>query len=270
MSDTAENTDATAAEDTAADDVTEEATRMGWRPIEQFKGDKSKFIEPDEFVRRGREILPIVQASNKAMEKSLKAAREQIAEMETTFAKFQDHHSKTAKREYDRALADLRARQEQAAEVGDVEGVRKATDGMIALEKEVEEAPKAKPADKPAVSEEQFEAWVADNPWYKTDAALRGACREIAQEVYEATGLTGVAQMAEVTKRVKAEFPSKFANPRRQQPGAVEGGGLAPRGGGRSYSDLPADAKAICDDFVKNIKGFTREQYVKDFDWPAR
>jgi hypothetical protein len=45
----------------------------------------------------------------------------------------------------------------------------------------------------------------------------------------------------------------------------VEGGGSPPSPGGKSYSDLPPDAKAMCDDFVKRVPGFTRDRYVKDY-----
>ena len=64
------------------------------------------------------------------------------------------------------------------------------------------------------------------------------------------------------------EFPNKFG---KQTPTSrVESGsGRASRGSSsnaQTYDNLPAEAKAACDRFVKQ-KLMTREQYVADFDW---
>jgi hypothetical protein len=68
-----------------------------------------------------------------------------------------------------------------------------------------------------------------------------------------------------VTEAMRKEFPHKFENPRRREPGAVEANATARKAGGKGFSDLPADAKAECDYFVKNVKDFTRDRYVKEF-----
>ena len=70
------------------------------------------------------------------------------------------------------------------------------------------------------------------------------------------------AWLAELAKRTERKFAD--AKPTQANPG---GGRPSPKGGAKGYADLPADAKRQCDRFVKTIPGFTREQYVKDFQW---
>lgn len=235
------------------DDIETQARSMGWKPKDELKGAEKDFIDAPEFVRRGREVLPIVNAHNAKLEKTVKR-------LEATLEKFADHHSKTEQRAYARALSDLEARQAEAVEANDLQAVRDIGHEMRALEKEVS-APKADDMDD---DEDSFEAWKSDNPWFDKDKGLRAAAIGIAEEIKN-DFKDPVKQRAEVAKRVKAEFPEKFTNPRRTQAAAVEGVGSGPKSSGKSYADLPADAKKMCDEFVRDIKGFSKEKYVKDW-----
>lgn len=242
--------------DNAADDaltIEAEALAMGWKPKDGFKGPDDKFVDAAEYVRRGKEIMPFLK-------KELALSTGKIAKLEKTLERFAEHHSKTEQRMYAKALQEVQDRIDQAAHAGDVQGVRDATDELVGLTKEASgTAPKANDD-----TDEIFEEWKAENAWYGKDTAMTAAANAIGNELFE-SGMTGKAQAAEVTKRIKAEFPHKFENPNRRQAAAVEGGGSAARKTGKSYSDLPADARAACDDFVKRVPGFTREKYLKDY-----
>lgn len=242
-------------DDTAAPEpsVEDRALTMGWTPLNQFKGDPAKFVDAETFVKRGEEFLPFVKAA-------LKRSDAQVEKLTKTLAKFQDHHTKTEARAYERAMKDLKAELANAAAAGDAEAVENITDQIVDLNKDAAGKPEPGKHDSDVV-----EAWVNDNPWYRTDDVMAAAAAAIASKL-ESQGVTDTArQLAEVTKRIKAEFPHKFTNPRRSEPGAVEGGGAPPRKAGKTYADLPADAKKICDEFVRDIKGFTRDQYIKDY-----
>lgn len=244
--------EAVAAEDQPAD-VEARARNLGWKPLDQFKGDEKDFIDASEFVRRGEEVLPIMKAANSKLEK-------QVQRLEKTLEKFAEHHSKTEARAYERALSDLEARQAEAVEANDHAAVKEITKEMVALEKEV-----AKPkADETDDGEEAFNDWKAENPWFDKDKGLRAAAIGIAEEIKN-DFKDPVKQRAEVVKRIKADFPEKFTNPRRTQAAAVEGVGAGPKSTGKSYADLPAEAKKMCDEFVRDIKGFSKEKYVKEY-----
>lgn len=247
-------------DDTAQADPNEaielEALAMGWKPRDGFKGDESKFVDAAEYVRRGKEIMPFLR-------KELATSTAKISKLEKTLERFAEHHSKTEMRAYEKARRDLEAELDQAATAGDAETVRAVTKDIVELEKEVAGKPAAQPS-----ANDDFTAWKDDSPWYGTDKALSAAfdalCEEVAGEGYS----TPKVGLKEAERRLREQFPAKFAkpeNPNRRQAAAVEGVGAGSRPRGKSYADLPADAKAACDDFVKRVPGFTRERYVKDF-----
>lgn len=249
--------EAVAAEDQPAD-VEARARNLGWKPLDQFKGDEKDFIDASEFVRRGEEVLPIMKAANSKLEK-------QVQRLEKTLEKFAEHHSKTEARAYERALSDLEARQAEAVEANDHQAVKDITKEMVALEKEVAK-PKVDEGD--SADEDAFNEWVAENPWFKKDKGLRAAAIGIAEEIkheYSDSLKDQKRQRAEVVERIKAEFPEKFTNPNRTRAAAVEGVGAGPKSTGKSYADLPAEAKKMCDEFVRDIKGFSKEKYVKEY-----
>lgn len=234
-------------------DIEARAREMGWKGKDQFKGDEKDFIDASEFVRKSEEVLPIMRAHNAKLEK-------QVQKLERTLEKFAEHHSRTEQRAYARAMADLEARQAEAVEANDVAAVRQITKEITDLEKDAAKGSKVDAED----GEDLFEAWKAENPWFDKDEALQAAAIGIAEKIKNDFP-DPVKQRAEVAKRVKAAFPEKFTNPRRTQPSAVEGAGAGPKTTGKSFADLPADAKAMCLSFERDIKGFKRDQYVKDY-----
>lgn len=263
MSDAAENTegaDVSTDETDVAPSVEERAQLMGWRPQAEFKGDKDRWIDAETFVKRGEEILPILKANNASMERALADERKERAKLEKTLKDFADHHGKTEARAYDKALKEIQSQIAAAASVGDVQGVLDATEELTELRAEA----KAKPAAE-APGSPEFDAWREDNDWYGKDKALSGAFDALCAEVIAEGYTTPKVGLSEAMKRLKAEFPAKFENPARRQAATVEGAGAPPRTKGKGYADLPPDAKAMCDDFVKRVPGFSREKYCKDF-----
>lgn len=240
-------------------DYDAEAKAQGWVPEADYKG-KRPWVDAETFVKTGEELAPLIQAGNRHLTRDLKAAEAKIKELTSTMEAFKTHSDKAEQRAYERAKKELEAQLDAAAEDGDAAAVRKVTKEIVDLEKDV-----AKPA-KAAESSENPEmaAWIAENPWFESDRVMRAAAIEISTELGE-QNVPISRQWAIITKRIEADFPGKFNNARRQDPPAVEGQGAPPRPRSKTYSDLPADAKDICDSFVKTIKGYTRERYVKEF-----
>jgi hypothetical protein len=228
----------------AAAAVEAEAAKMGWTPKDQFKGDPAKWRPADEFVERGKNMLPIVQATVKRQER-------EIAELRQTTKEFADHLSKTEQRAYDRALLDLKQQRKEALAAGDGDTFEKVDEAIVDLRKEAE-AKAAKAAPAKADDDPVYAEWEGRNTWLK-DPKM-SAFGTAAANYLRSTGET--AQGAEflelVTKEVKAKFPDKFTNPRREAAPAVEGAAPAARKGGKSYADMPADARAACDRMAKN------------------
>jgi hypothetical protein len=255
-------TDAEAVVDDAPAELSAEdrALAMGWTPQGQFKGDPAKWVDAETFVKRGEEFLPFLKANNKRLEQALERQSKETAKLKTTLEKFGEYHSKTEARVYAQALKDLQAEQAAAVEANDLGAVQEITGKIVELNKDAA-GPKADDAPGGPPKE-----WIAENKWYETDRVMRGAAFEIAQEMAD-QGKSPDEQLAEVAKRIRVEFPHKFENPNRRQAAAVEGSGSVRVRSGKTYADLPADAKQMCDEFCRDIPGFTRDKYVKDYAW---
>lgn len=249
----------------AAAAVEAEASKMGWTPKADFRGDPDKWRPADEFVERGKNMLPLLRAQVKKQDR-------QIAELTATTKQFAEFATKAEKRGYDNAMTALKAERAEAVASGDGEAFQRVDEKIEELKAEVAEktkaAPKADDAPDPV-----FEDWKTRNKW--VDDPKMGAYGDVAAQYLRKTGetATGAEFLELVAKEVKAKFPDKFENPRRAAAPSVEGGTPAARkGGGRSFADMPADARQACERMARN--GFSddakaaaefKAQYTKQF-----
>jgi len=250
-------------------EVEQKARSMGWVPKDEFRGDPDKWVEAERFVERGENELPILRERYRNLDKQLK-------ETQDTLKKLAEHHHKVSEREYSRAYEDLKRQRAEAIASGDSQAFEKADSDLEKLRENKPEQVDGPDEKHTPEDEAYFNQWMNDNKWYQTDSAMAGAADAVGQELYN-EGYRGKALLDNITKRVKAEFPQKFKNPKREGANSVEG---APSGSrkqsGKGYADLPPDAKQACDKFVKqgvfmgeNGKPLpqdkAREQYVKEY-----
>lgn len=250
------------------ENIETEARKMGWRPKDEYKGNPDLWREADEFVQRGREILPIVRANNEKLEANNEKLAKEIRELRQTITEQKEWNTRAERLSYERAIKDVEARQREAVTLGDVEAFDKARDDLKAINKEVETKPEvqANPADDPVLN-----AWIGENKWYGTDSELTEESIVVAEIVRRRNpNLAGAEFLNEVAKRVRAAHPDKFedkTNPKRSAPPAVEGPTRPAPKGGKTFADLPAEAKAQCDRFIKNGVLKTREEYARNYEW---
>lgn len=231
------------------------ASKGGWTPKDEWTGKPEEWLDAPQFVLKGAEILPEVR-------KALKEARDENRGIKKTLNDLHSHLTRTEQRMYEKARRDLETELDQHALDGNVEGVRAVTKDLAKLAEDAAVKPPGAPQE--AQNDPVVDDWIKDNAWFNSDPVMAAAAKTLSG-IVEGEGITDIGKnLAEVTRRIKARFPDAFENPRRTAPGAVEASS-APRTGGKNFNDLPADAKAMCLDFEKNIKGFKREQYVKEW-----
>lgn len=242
--------------ETTVDPIVEKAKGMGWVPKEEFRGDPERWTEADKFVERGENILPIVK-------ERLDHVIKENQELKASFKEFNDHHRKTAEREFNRAVHTLEQRKLEAVQDGNVTDYQQ-------IELEQRELLKESPAlpNRPVSLGEtqEFKDFSTKNDWYGKDTELTSYAGIIGKGL-DGTGLSNADLLAKVELEVKARYPGKFQNQRRESATSVERSsdtGL-PVKQGKTYNDLPPDAKTACDKFVKTIPGFTKEQYLTDY-----
>lgn len=243
-----------------------EAAADGWVPQESWKGDPDRWIPAEDFVKRGETILPIVQAKYRKTVEEVGELKRKFEEREGVFSdfqKFQEQALTKANKERQDAITELETLRAKAITDGDGQTFTQTDKKLQELRAENVTPPKKDPPkESPEVT-----AWKSENKWYMTDRELTGIADGLADVVSaENPGLKGKAFLDKLTERVKAVVPHKFENPRRSEQLTGEG---SRKGSGKSkgYDDLPADARAACDSFVKTIKGFTKEQYLSQYSW---
>jgi len=260
-------------------DLEAEAEQDGWVPKDKFKGDEADWIDAAAFVKRGKEINPILRKNNQRLLRELATAKSEIAELKLTTKEFGEMYKTMSENAYKRAIADLKTQARAARKDGDDELAEDLTEQREKLEEEAKNIKvPGTGKDAGAVSRKaELDAiqveWQNDNPWFDPEKnpdlfhMAEGVALRLAQSA-EGKALVGTRgfldKVSELTKKM---VPDRFKNPRRTS-GSPVGSSSGTRsssegnGGKKSYADLPPEAKAACDRQVKSIPGFTRDKYV--------
>lgn len=254
-----------------------EALDQGWVPQEKWTGKPDDWTDAETFVRRGREINPILRKSLDREKKERQRLEAELAEMKGTVAELAEYREKLEKTVYERALRDLKAQKAAAMAQGDFETVSQTDEAIDDLK---DNAPKPKPKAEPKAEQihPEVAAWMERNQWYKpanedmvdyaNGIAIR--CRN--------SGMPQSEILDTVTDRVKRRFPEAFtaAAPAMfdsggSGAGGAGGAGSGSRASGKGFSSLPPEAKAQFDRFYKQNfypkmkKEEAQAQYFADY-----
>jgi len=233
------------------DAIEDLAREMGWAPEDEWRGDPDKHVDARTFIKTGPEIL----------KSTLRRQDEKLDEVAETMKGMARAAKGAETRAYDKAVADLKARQEEAVVDGDIDEFRRIDTEIGELDKPAAED--EKPASD-AAADPHFEAFQKANPWYGEDYEMSEFADRIASHVGQK--FQGAAFYEELTSAVQKKFPSAGSNKKRDRPPAVEGGAETNVGKKikKSYNDLPAEAREACNEFVEEGV-MTKEQYVEDY-----
>ena len=244
----------------------QEAKRMGWVEKEKFKGDPDRWVEADKFVERGKNELPIMRERLKKFDSTNKQLKKKMDKMAETFKEFQSYTKTREQKAVERAIKELTEKQRVAVEEGDTKTFDKLEGEKTDLLQEQLTVPEVEVSDP---DEEMFNDWVDDgNKWFVDNKKLGKYAASISTYVAEQTGLTGIALFDEVKKETQARFPEEFGEKPKAVP-KVEGGTdeAPPPQSKQTFANLPAEAKEQCNRFIKEIKGFTKEEYLENYEW---
>lgn len=249
------------------------ARAMGWRPKEEFKGDPEHWIDAAQFADNADKSLPLAKAeARRALERADRLEAE-LRKQQEDVKKFAAFHAKVEEESYNRAREQLRRELIEARHSFDADRELQAEDQLRALDYEQRAratAPQREPEPVAPQVDPEVSHWLEDagKTWGKNPRAVQMS-QMVAEEMRKnGEDSTGVAFLEKVKHAMRKDFPQFFdgmTNERRSNPPAVaSGAGTAPRAKGKSFADLPADAKQHCRDFIK--RGFiTEAQYVKEY-----
>ena len=246
-----------------------EARAEGWRPLENFKGDPTKWIDAKEFVERGENILPLVKAQNSKLKAEQDTLKRSISEMRASMDEFKLFHEETsaklkkdAKEAYSRAEADLEgSSQAGSSRVATTSKVDEINDNLVDLKREAEkEAEKSAKAPTNKSSDDisktpEFKAWAAENDWFGQDDDMSAVAVNFGQRLRtKSPNISLTDYLEQVAEHVKDKFGIK--DKRGETASKVEGARRGAGGsGGKGYADLPSEARKQCDADVKKHVG---------------
>lgn len=250
----------------------EKARRLGWVPKDEFRGDPEHWRSADDFLARGEQLLPILKRDNDKLHRRLGDLEKQLKEQAEASKELLEFTSKSEQRAYERARADIESRIKDGAANADTAVVEAGMRELSELDKQHQPKTETKvPEQARQQIDPTIQAWIDREKWFTTTPSLAAFATEVYGELdRDAPGMAVEDRLAEVKKRTMDKFPEKFGiNPKRNGAAHVDAPNTEIRKPkrGKTYEDLPADAKAACDRFMKSIPGYTRDKYVAAYDW---
>jgi hypothetical protein len=250
-------------------DVEAEARSEGWVPETEWRGDPPKhgFLTAEEYVTRGKTVIPILNSKLKKRDEEMEALRAELNGIKQTAGRFEQFSQQAIAREQaerKRLEEALEARRAQAITDGDGQAA-------VAAERQLHEVRQAPaPPPPPQMDPALAEKWVADNPWFGSDPTMQRWARALSKELLD-TGRAqpGIDVLNRVAEEAKRAFPDRFEEAPRSRLAGVESNGRrqAPvlR---RTFDDLPQEAKAEFTRFTTQLGvRMTKQQYLDQYDW---
>lgn len=232
--------------------IEQKAMEQGWVPQDQWEGDPEQWRPAKEFVDRGELFKKIdeVKRENKQLRQGLEA--------------LSSHHAKVKETEYKRALETLKLEKRDALAEGEYDRVLE-IDDKIAETREEMKAAKEEPKQAQSQPDPKFVAWLDKNPWYSNNRAMKAVADEVTRELLERGVRDPDTILSEVEKEVKKEFATKFTNPNRSKPSAVDGGGTN-KGSSKSDDVEMSEAdKQVMHRILSVTPGLTKAKYLEEY-----
>lgn len=263
-------------------DFDAEAREHGWSPKEEFKGDPTRWVDAETFMKRADDVMPLLKAQNARLKRDLDAIKKDLRRATT-------HFEGAEKRAFDKAKAELQQKVEDAIESGDLAAGKQALKDMEELSPE----PAAKPKYTKEMAEEAFDGFRDEHAWFDR-ANLAGATEleingrlfadrtsEKLMRQYKDDELPPPDEFyAAVAEAVYAKYPALKGKPARAKPAsAVEGGGAGKPGRSRGWDSLPDGARKQYQRFIDRGIGVkstgdadkdiatAKAYYAKTHDW---
>ena len=240
------------------------ARAIGWVSPEDWQGDppKNGFLDAEAFLKRGEQIIPIVNAKNRELKEQLASVRTELAELKgaaQTLNEMNQRQIERERRESEQLKAELQAVRDQAVADGDANRALLAERRMNSLDIQQQRGPS--PQELAIVNQ-----WTMANPWYE-DSEMRLWADAKAAELVSKGYPRGPALLDAVSREAQLSFPERVASSQRGKPGLVEGKPRRSEGqfGKHTFDDLPEDAKREFSNFKRLGVKMTPSQYAKEY-----
>lgn len=240
-----------------------EARKYGWRPKEEFDRDPEGWVDAGRFLELPSTHLKMQRDTTRELQKQLKARDDELSGIKRAAKEAVEAVRRQEREKFESEIASIREQQRRAVEEGDVDRF----DTLTKREEDIRKRAPAAPApevEAPAYAAE-VQDYMAKNPWTQNQEALAFARGAIEMNP-EVKLLPARKQVEWAEKKVKDNFPELFEAPKAAAPSRVDGGGLGiSRKSGKGADDLPPDARAVGQEFVKDGIFKSIDDYAKAF-----
>lgn len=255
-----------------------EARLFGWVSKDEFRGNEAEWVDAESFVKRGKEINPILRKNNELL---MKKFEDKVKEIDSIKASLEDFKS-FQKESYERKQTDL---QNQIAELKDkkkeaiaegngdlVVNIDDQLDDIKEAQRTAKEQAKVATSQQPVSlpNDPELQSWVERNDWFGKDTEMTDVSNGLGASVRrQFPNLSSHEFLLKLDEKIAEYFPDKVSGGRPKGSSVDAGGDV--RGGGstgkKSYASLPADAKLACDKFVKAGLFKSKQDYVDLYSW---
>lgn len=239
-------------------ELVKEARNMGWLPQEEYKGNPDKWVAAEEYVERGKAIMPILLANNKRLQNDLLTSRNKIGTLESQIEDLrkatealQERASVSNKQDVAAAKAALMTRLEKARDDNDLDAEMDIQEALAALREKPESKPPAKQEPKPTEKglEPEFVAWKEANPWFSgTSPEDRKRTKEFLRIGEDLRDEGNKAEGAEFFAECERVYEERQGG-KESKEGKYESGNNRSQGrqnSPKSFASLPPEAKQAC------------------------
>jgi hypothetical protein len=218
------------------------ARASGWVPLEEWNGDPDEWVSAKAFNKQG-ELFSYIKKTNR-----------EVAELKTAVTTLNEVNRRIAEVEREKAIKEINSMRKDALQNQDIDTLDELNDKLAELKKEA--------ATEPQIEQRQpneiFMAWAENNPWYLENKMLQGAANAIGDELIASDERARSDQrylLGEIEKRIKQEFPAKFADNRQK---------ISEIGNSRSRSDI--NSSKLDETTLGVLKKFVEDGTYKDMD----
>ena len=253
-----------------------EARTLGWVPQEEWKGDASHWVDAKTFLERGRSVMPILQSNNKRLQGQIEQMASRMASMENslkaanaTIEALEKSHDEDVKEQVEAVRKGLKEELVRASKEGDHESVAELVEKLAEVNASAkvldDEGGKKKEEKKTDDIPPEVKAWYEKNPTFMADPIKVSLSNGVATKMRQEGNLkVGAAFLDEVAEKVEEILGGGGGASKVSSGNGGSGRSGSGAGGGKTYADLPAEAKEVCERQAKRLVGPNRAH--KDID----
>jgi hypothetical protein len=241
------------------------ARARGWVPKDDFRGPSENWQDAKSFLDRNASLQTDVRELRQRLDQREREYQEKIGRLERV-------SDAVLQRTREDALRQIEAAKREAVELSDTEAYDRATREETKLFDRFRKEDEAARPQQEAKEEQpqvtllpETQAWIASNPWFESNKAMHNVALGFYEEASERY-TSEKEKLSYVDQRLASVYPDRFADraakPASNMP-SLEGGNRTPSGGKNQIDQLPPEARAAAERFIKRGVIKDMNEYAK-------